>query len=379
MVSGWFLSPSFVRAALLPLAMSFHACQASPPHPRPSTIITTSPASSSTAEQASDADRNTVVLVVIDGVRWQEVFGGVDRRLAAAVGMDESETIGAAALLPNLHRVFAGQADSVLLGDVDRGDDVVASGPNYVSMPGYTEIFGGRPSDCKDNDCAGATRPTIVDDMMAGPGARAHDAAIVASWEAIPRAASQRRGAALESAGRDRLETPSAWSDATRSLVESSGHVNPWPGSGRYRPDAFTAKVALQVLEDRAPRFLFVGLGDTDEHAHHGDYRGYLGALREADRVVGELVAKLDRIAKTGGGSRTGIVVTTDHGRAHNFRDHGGAAPESRHVWLAARWWSSGELTFGGVPLSASLDYARGSLSDVNALLRRMMGLGVVH
>jgi arylsulfatase A-like enzyme len=32
----------------------------------------------------------------------------------------------------------------------------------------------------------------------------------------------------------------------------------------------------------------------------------------------------------------TTLFVTADHGRARNFRDHGGFAPESGRVWLVA-------------------------------------------
>jgi hypothetical protein len=35
-------------------------------------------------------------------------------------------------------------------------------------------------------------------------------------------------------------------------------------------------------------------------------------------------------------GARTSVIVTTDHGRAHNFRGHGASFPESQRVFVAA-------------------------------------------
>src|SRR5581483_9484330 len=82
------------------------------------------------------------------------------------------------------------------------------------------------------------------------------------------------------------------------------------------------------------PRFAFIGLGDTDEHAHRDDYAGYLESLRAADRFVGQLLATLAQLGEYG--AETAVIVTTDHGRAANFSSHGAGAPESQRVWLVA-------------------------------------------
>jgi len=86
----------------------------------------------------------SVVLVTLDGVRWQEIFHGVDRALAHAQDMDESEVRSAAAITPNLHRLML--EEGAAIGDASarhaRGD-VRASGPVFVSLPGYIEIVTG--------------------------------------------------------------------------------------------------------------------------------------------------------------------------------------------------------------------------------------------
>ena len=107
----------------------------------------------------------------------------------------------------------------------------------------------------------------------------------------------------------------------------------PHPGHGDYRPDRRTAAAAIDHLVRHRPRLLWVALGDTDEWAHRGDYRGYIDSLRFADAFVGELCAHL---ADMGGyGERTVVMVTADHGRDEGFVDHGG--PDSASVWLLAR------------------------------------------
>src|SRR5262249_45337218 len=118
------------------------------------------------------------------------------------------------------------------------------------------------------------------------------------------------------------------------ALLEEGAAADPEPGHGDYRPDRYTAAVALRYLEERAPRFLFLGLGDTDEHAHAGDYAAYVRALRASDGVLDELYRVLARMGERG--RATSVFVTADHGRGHDYRHHGRAFPESRRVWLVA-------------------------------------------
>ena len=110
--------------------------------------------------------------------------------------------------------------------------------------------------------------------------------------------------------------------------------MDPSPGHGRYRPDRETAELALSYLEATQPDVLFLGLGDPDEMAHRGSYAGYLAAIRQADDVLVRLTATLRRMGERG--AQTTVIVTADHGRSADFKDHGGFAPESARVWLVA-------------------------------------------
>jgi hypothetical protein len=109
-----------------------------------------------------------------------------------------------------------------------------------------------------------------------------------------------------------------------------------YPGWGDYRPDAYTAKVALRYLETVLPRVLVLGLGDPDELAHRGDFAGYRRATRRADDVIGELEATLARMGDAG--AATTVLVTTDHGRGSGnaLRIHGSSVPESANVFVVA-------------------------------------------
>jgi len=304
-----------------------------------------------------------VVLVVIDGVRWQDVFTGVDPDLAKTYLLPPREIVGPEVLVPNLHRLATGEG--LAYGMPGAGEAMFASGPNYVSQPGYIEIFSERrPLGCLTNDCPRTTEPTFVDDIAEATNG---SAAVVSSWEVIGRAAALRPSKLVTSTGQGRGENQGELrvnEKASKSL-EWGRIAAAWPGHGEYRPDKYTREIALSYLEERRPRFLFLGLGDTDEYAHLGDYRGYLRALHEADATIGRLLETLDRMGDDG--RHTTVLVTTDHGRERAFVSHGGVAPESSRVWMIA---GGNVRPDGPVALPEPAH-----LFDVGPTVRRLMGL----
>jgi hypothetical protein len=255
--------------------------------------------SSPVATQAPVDHASPVVLLTIDGVRWQDVYSSVDESLGFGGGY-----------MPVLRDLVA--REGAMLGAPGYGR-MDASGPNFVSMPGYTEIFTGRAPTCADNECGRPEQPTFLEDLAA----RGAKVAVFASWEKVGRAVAHATPAFFVSAGRPDGDTQ-----------------NPYPGGGAYRPDPSTMELSLSYLRENQPDVLVVSLGDTDEYAHHGNLRGYTDALTRADAFIGRINATLATMGERG--ARTHLFVTTDHGRAQGFNEHGGRYPESGRVWLAA-------------------------------------------
>jgi hypothetical protein len=314
---------------------------------------------------AEERAESAVVLVVLDGVRWQEVFGGADRALAHERGLNPLAWASPKALVPTLQHLVETRA--VALGGPGRGAEMTASGPQYISLPGYLEIFAGHPDPgCASNECARPPACTIVDDVRDATGE--DDVAVVASWPNIARAASADPSRVLVSAGRKRVEHGDLLrsDDEAAAWIDRGAHAKAWPGEGDYRPDSFTAAVALRALATLRPRFLFVGLGDADEYAHRNDYRGYLQAVHASDAFLGDLFATLDSMGARG--RHTTVLVTADHGRAYDFRDHGARYPESGRVWLVA---GGGDLRTHGLVAAAR----RHTLSDLAPTVRALLGL----
>lgn len=244
-----------------------------------------------------------VVLITIDGVRWQEIFNGTDPVLY------KGEKIPASKLLPNLYHHF-----------VDHGTVVgkeslfVASGPAHISLPGYLEIMRGRPShDCTTNECEPVLDVTIADLFATS--------AVFGSWDTIHKAVSKHADTFIVNCGR--TFRSQGWKDL--GIIDDN--TFPEAFDPLYRTDNYTRVAVLNYLNAKdPPQFLWVSLGDTDEWAHHSNYDAYLQSLIDADQFVGEMISKY-------GVENTTYFVTADHGRSYAFHSHGWE-PESARDWL---------------------------------------------
>ena len=316
-------------------------------------------------EAGEERAESAVVLVVLDGVRWQEVFGGADRALARERRLNPLAWASSRTLLPNVSHLLETRA--IAIGAPGHGAPIAATGPQFISLPGYLEIFAGHPDPgCESNECARPPARTVVDDVLDSSGAG--DVAVVASWAKIALAASSDASRVILSAGRHRVERGDVLrgDPSTAELLERGEHAKAFPGEGDYRPDAITGRVALRVLTTQRPRFLFVGLGDADEYGHRNDYRGYLEAIHASDAFLGDLFATLDTLGARG--RHTTVLVTADHGRAYGFKDHGRRYPESGRVWLLA---AGGDVHGHGIVAAAHGH----TLSDVAPTVRALLGI----
>jgi hypothetical protein len=295
-----------------------------------------------------------VVLVTVDGVRWQDVFEGSDPSFSG------QPRVPPEALMPRAHELVATRG--VALGATLEGCGTVhTAGASNVSLPGYIEIFTGHASRCLDNSCGGVTESVLDEAARARVGA----VASIGSWGVLARAVSGGASGVFVSAGR-------SWPDAAPAtghlgeLVALGQGADPFPGHDDYRPDAATAAIALEYYRVERPALMHIGLGDTDEYGHRDAYASYLAALARADALIGDLSDLLDTMGDDG--KTTTVIVTPDHGRNADFRDHGVFHPESGRTFV---------LAFGGgIPVRGIACPRRDiTLADLAPTVRVLMGL----
>lgn len=355
LVAGLTIAFDRVRAHASPAAASPSARSVEPPPKR-------QPAAPTEPRHA-----HTVVVLVIDGIRWQEVFSGVDPRLARSHGI-KGRPATAAELVPNLHLLSHGKG--AVVGAPGVGPSLRASGPVYRSLPGYMELLSGRAAEyCLSNRCGSVRYPTLMDQVgQNDPG----QAALFASWPYLIHAAALNPANAVLSTGqRGGTNLDRVYRSKVRATLRTAAlAAGPSPSKGDFRADAFTAALALDYLLEERPRLLFISIGEADVFGHANNYGAYLVALRQADAFAGELLEATERM--NGSGHATTLIVTTDHGRDRQAREHGPDIPESARVWAMAGGF--GVYQRGAVPLGAPK-----TLSAIAPSVLCLLGLGSTH
>ncbi len=308
-----------------------------------------------------------VVLVTIDGVRWQDVFQGIDRSFARSLDKKHVDELAKPnGLTPHLHELVA--KSGTALGHKDDCGIVRQASNTNISLPGYYEIFTARRTRCMSNVCPPVIVPTILD-RAATHGIA--PVASIASWDVLDHAVTARAGkgsrSVFVSAGSTKWPGTRPLEDQRLELSVARGEKSgpaPAPG-GKYRPDRHTAAIALEYLRVHRPRLLHVGLGDADEWGHRDDYANYVTALRETDAFLGQLA---DLLSAMDVFDTTTVIVTADHGRSRTFREHGYSHPESGRSFVVA---------FGGKAATRGEACAKHNivLPDVGATVNAILGV----
>ena len=280
---------------------------------------------SSLSHAASAAPAPNVILITLDGVRWEEVFRGVD----PGQSVDPNPQI-----FPFLTGTLAKQG--VLFGNHGRGETVRVGNSHQNSLPGYQSIMACTTQPCGSNLCGRIPVETFPERLLHDLNLKPEQVATIASWDKIANAVEHVEGTLFVNAGNRALKIdgdPINDADAALNAAQAKD-VPPWKDA---RWDKYTVGHALEYLKAKRPRFLFVSLNDSDEWGHKGQYDQYVATLRQQDNWIRDIVTTLDGMGEYG--RNTTLIITTDHGRGegNDWDDHGVGYPDSGNVWIYAR------------------------------------------
>jgi hypothetical protein len=319
-----------------------------------------------------------VVLVMTDGLRWQEVFRGADESLMVPARYFDGRSVTelkekylAASpearrkkLMPFLWSTFIAQGQ--IYGDRDAGSDAsVTNGFNF-SYPGYSETLTGHGDPRIDsNDNKPNPNLTVLEWLNKQPGLQGSVAAFGA-WDTISGIVNVQRCGCVVNTG----YAPLQMNSTTPRLNLLNAMKEDTPKIWEDEPfDAPTFYTAMEYIKTKKPRVIFLSLGETDEWAHGGNYGEYLNSAHRVDAYMKHMWDELQSMPEYRG--NTTMIFLTDHGRGdapEEWKGHGQKIPASKYIFMG--------FMGSGVPAIGVRSNVQGvTQSQVAATLARYLGL----
>jgi hypothetical protein len=284
-----------------------------------------------------------VILITLDGFRWQEVFNGADSSfMKQQVHLKDSKlkkkywredlTERRKALLPFVWSTIA--TEGQIYGNRTLGNNVNVTNNQLFSYPGYNEILTGSADNERihSNDKVYNPNTNVLEFINMQSGYKGKVAAF-SSWDVFPYIINDKRSGVYVSTDVAQVKG--------NNLSESEKMMNklilnlPNP-LGDVRLDAFTFYYGMEYMKKNKPKVMYFAFDETDDFAHQGEYGAYLNSANYTDKFFAELWAFLQTDPQYK--NKTTIIITSDHGRGDNAEDwkhHGQKIAVADQLWFA--------------------------------------------
>ena len=300
-----------------------------------------------------------LIIITTDGLRWQEVFGGVDTSIAnqnkfnhgdsayiakkyGATNADERKK----KLLPflfsntslqnnsNSNVINNGNGKSIIVfGDRNTNNKAAVENPHWFSYPGYNELLTGYADPAINSNDYKPNPHSNLFAFLNKQNAYQGKVAAFGAWDAFDRILNEKVSG---------FPVINAFETITQVLSDPTSKMLGNLLTDSYKPfkeveclDVFTHYQAMHYLKTKQPKAMFISYGETDEWAHHGNYSNYLDAANMVDKWIGDIWNWVQ--AMPGYKDNTYILLTTDHGRGFGsaWTDHGADVNGANATWFA--------------------------------------------
>ncbi len=302
-------------------------------------------ACSGPAESIKDDDPK-VFLITLDGLRWQELFSGIDSSLMndkdftngiaelKSAYWDNDQEVRREKLMPFFWNTIANQGQ--LYGNRWEGSEMNATNNFWFSYPGYNEILTGFADDERITSNAKNNNPNVTAlEFVNNQAGFTGKVAAFGSWDVFPYIVNEERSGIPVNAGFEHA-VGSDLNEKEMFLNKLQDETpSPW---GTVRLDVFTHNFALEHIKKTQPKLVYISYGETDDFAHNGDYANYIKSANRTDQFISDLwdfIQSSDYYK-----DYTSIIITTDHGRGTvpkgSWRGHGTSVENAGQIWAAA-------------------------------------------
>lgn len=287
-----------------------------------------------------------IIIITTDGLRWQEVFTGMDSAIAHNKKYHEGKekaifekywnddaTVRRKLLFPFLWGTLAQKGR--IYGNRHLESYVNVSNPYWFSYPGYSEIFCGFVDTAiNTNSYPPNPHVNVLEYINAQPGYK-NKVAAFGAWNAFDRILNEERSGIPVASAYDNVG--GAHPTEKEQLINAMRSQSYQPMGMGECPDVFTHFGAWQTLEKNDIKVLYIAYGETDEFAHEGKYYSYLEAAHRVDQYLKELWEYVHSQPKYK--NKTALLITVDHGRGDIVKDewtsHGKDIEGADQIWFA--------------------------------------------
>lgn len=296
---------------------------------RPPTLIPVAPA-------------ENLIVITLDGFRWQEIFTGADPDLINdTTYTPDPETMKMMywsdksnerrrLLMPFFWSIIANKGQ--LYGNRDLGNKLNTANIYSFSYPGYNELLTGNTDLLvSSNKKVKNKNVTVLEELNQHPAYKGKVVAFT-SWDVFPFILNEERSGIMVNSGYNNL----VYHDSEEQEMINRTQEEGVKEKGGTRYDELTFLNAKEYLKNSRPKVVFLGLGETDEFAHDGRYDLYLEQANKIDRMIAELWHWIQ--STPGYKDNTNILITTDHGRgsrASKWTSHSSFIKGSSQTWMA--------------------------------------------
>ena len=290
----------------------------------------------------SHGKTENIILFALDGMRWQEIFGGVDsslmndKKFTQESGdmyrafWDNDPALRRRRLMPFLWDNLARHGQ--LYGNRALGNYVDVSNPYNITYPGFSEIITGfADTALKSNALQINRNGNVLEAINAFPEFRGKVCTFSTS-DLFPYILDRWRNGLFVNSDTDSLPEDSPQMQLLNKMEKLAAKP-----SGE-RPDLLTYFAGREYLIQHHPRALYIALGETDAFAHMSSYDQYIGAVHAEDAMMADLWALVQSLPEYR--DKTTLLVFCDHGRGGavkaEWTDHGADIKGSGSIWIAA-------------------------------------------
>lgn len=296
--------------------------------------------------RANAQQAENIIIITTDGFRWQELFNGMDSIIAVNNKFNQGDSeqifkkywdadpfVRRKKLMPFMWSMIEQQGQ--IYGNRLLKNRVNNANPYWFSYPGYNEIFTGYPDTLvNSNDYKANPNTTLTEFLNKQPKFK-NKVAAFGAWNAFSRILNEERSGVPVTNAFDKIDKKT--STAKELLMQDMLQDSYKPFGESECLDVFTHYQAIEYLQTKKPKVLFIGYGETDEWAHHGHYKDYLNTAQQVDQWIKDIwyYVQTDPVYR----NKTALFITTDHGRGDAVKEewtsHGSDIKGANEIWFA--------------------------------------------